>query len=163
MHSTECLTIKIKLPNAAKQQWLEQTAQTFRKAVQLGLDAAKEPETSSRAKLHQVVYKPARQLGLPSDYTRMAVNAAVSLARSFYGQRKARRKASFPKLNGNQGIGLGINAYTLQRDADRWTLRVSTGRRGQYVWLPLCVPKKYADRLQLAYGDAKLFQRGHDW
>ncbi|MFQ5795750.1 MAG: RNA-guided endonuclease InsQ/TnpB family protein, partial [Candidatus Bipolaricaulia bacterium] len=157
--------VKVLNPNQHKMNWLQQTAEAFGQAVQLGLDAAKEQRTSSRNKLHKAVYKPARNLGLPADYARMAVNAAVSLVRSFYGQLKAGLKASFPKVNGSQsqGIGLGINAYELLRADNRWVLRVSTGRRGHYLWLPLCVPQKYMDRLEAVQGDAKLFQRHGDW
>jgi putative transposase len=95
----------------------------------------------------------------------MAINAAVSLARSYYGIRRSLhfRRASFPKVNGSQGIGLGVNAYKLVKSGNRFVLRVSTGKRGEYVWLPLCVPSKYHDRLLLARGDAKLFKRGDDW
>jgi IS605 OrfB family transposase len=95
----------------------------------------------------------------------MAVNAAVSLARSYYGLRKSKhqRRTSFPKVNGSQGIGLGVNAYALVGNNGRWYLRCSTGKRGDYVWLPLCVPAKWNERMQHVYGDAKLFERNGDW
>ncbi|MFL7792213.1 MAG: RNA-guided endonuclease InsQ/TnpB family protein [Anaerolineae bacterium] len=153
-------------PTKRKADWLDATTRAFSQAVQLGLDAAHDEHTSSRAKLHRIVYRQARErFGLPADYARMAVNAALSLARSHYGQRRSRhfRRASFPKINGSQGIGLGVNAYKLIKPSNRFVLRVSTGKRGKYVWLPLCVPSKYHDRLLLARGDAKLFKRGDDW
>jgi len=166
MHSTEALVIKILNPTQRKRQWLEDTAQAFSQAVQLGLDAAHEAQTASRAKLHELVYYEAReQFGLASDYARMAVNAAVSLARSYYGMRRSRhfKRVSFPKVNGSQGIGLGTNSYKVVQDGERIVLRVSTGTRGEYIWLPLCVPQKYKARLALAKGDAKLIKRGDDW
>ena len=166
MHSTESVIAKVLRPTKRKADWLDATAHAFSQAVQLGLDAAHAEHTASRAKLHRVVYRQAReQFGLPADYARMAVNAVVSLARSYYGQRRSRhfRRASFPKVNGSQGVGLGVNAYTLIKSGNRFVLRVSTGKRGEYVWLPLCVPSKYHDRLILARGDAKLFKRGDDW
>jgi putative transposase len=166
MHRTESVIIKALRPTKRKTGWLDATARAFSQAVQLGLDAARAEQTASRVKLHRIVYRQAReQFGLPADYTRMAVNAAVSLARSYYGQRRSRhfRRVSFPKVNGSQGIGLGVNAYKLIKSGTRFVLRVSTGRRGEYVWLPLCVPSKYHDRLLLARGDAKLFKRGDDW
>lgn len=166
MHNTEALIIKILNPTRHKREWLEHTANAFGQAVQLGLDAAQEQRTASRAKLHKLVYREARErFGLASDYARMAVNAAVSLARSYYGARRSRhfKRVSFPKINGSQGIGLGTNAYRVMQDGNRIVLRVSTGMRGQYVWLPLCVPQKYHARLALAKGDAKLFKRGDDW
>ncbi|WP_018466157.1 RNA-guided endonuclease InsQ/TnpB family protein [Calidithermus timidus] len=46
---------------------------------------------------------------------------------------------------------------------ERFFLRVSTGKRGQYKWLPLSVPVHLASKLTHVYGDAKLFQRGKDW
>lgn len=165
MHSTEALIIKILRPTQRKATWLEATACAFSQAVQLGLDAAREMRASSRSKLHKVVYPQARALGLPADYARMAVNAAVSLARSYYGLRRSHhiKRVSFPTVNGSQGIGLGVNAYKVVRNGSRLILRVSTGVRGAYLWLVLCVPAKYHDRLLLARGDAKLFQRGQDW
>ena len=135
----------------------------FSQAVQLGLGVAEQERTSSRNRLHKAVYRPARELGLPADYARMAVNAAVSLARSYVGLMKKGKQRSFPKVKASQGIGLGTNAYALQQDGDRFVLRVSTGKRGQYVWLPLCVPAKFKDRLSLVQGDAKLFQRNGQW
>jgi len=166
MHNTEAVVIKVLRPTKRKADWLDTTARAFSGAVQLGLDAAHDERTSSRAKLHRIVYRRAReQFSLPADYARMAVNAAVSLARSYYGMRRSRhfRRASFPKVNGSQGIGLGVNAYKLVKSGDRFVLRVSTGKRGEYIWLPLCVPSKYHDRLLLARGDARLFKRGGDW
>jgi len=166
MHNTEALIIKIAQPTKRKQQWLEDTARAFGQAVQLGLDAAHELHTTSRTKIHKAVYYPAReQFGLASDYARMAVNAAVSLARSYYGARRSRhfKRVSFPTLNGSQGIGLGTNAYRVVQAESRVVLRVSTGERGNYIWLPLCVPIKFQGRLCLVKGDAKLFQRGSDW
>ena len=163
MHSTECVVVGIAAPNRAKREWLERMQRAFSGAVQLGLDAAQAGQTCSRARLHKAVYPGARELGLPADYARMAVNASVSLARSFYGLRKAGKRASFPTVSGSQGIGLGVNAYQCLRNGKRWVLRVSTGKRGQYVWLPLRVPASYADRLALAYGDARLFQRDGKW
>ena len=164
MHSTEAVIVKLVQPTKHKAEWLENTIKSFSQAVQYGLDAAQEHKTSSRAKLHKVVYRPAReQFGLPSDYARMAVNASVSLARSFYGLRKSGQRATFPKVSGSQGIGLGVNAYTMIRNDNRFVLRVSTGKRDQYIWLPLQVPTHYRETIQLTYGDAKLFQRNGDW
>ena len=165
MYNTECIVVKIIPPNRAKREWLKHTEDDFAQAVQIGLDAAHAEHTSSRARLHKLVYPKARDLGLPADYARMAVNAAVSLARSYYGQRRSRhfKHVSFPKINGSQGIGLGVNAYKLVRGDSRWVLRVSTGVRGHYIWLPLCVPAKYTDRMTCVRGDARLFRRSDDW
>ncbi|HEY5595813.1 MAG TPA: transposase [Candidatus Bipolaricaulota bacterium] len=163
MQVKESVIIQVVQPTRRKAQWLEQTAKTFSDAVQLGLEMAEQERTSSRNRLHKAVYRPARKLGLPADYARMAVNAAVALARSYVGLMKKGKRRSFPKVNNSQGIGLGTNAYTLQRNGDRSVLRVSTGKRGQYVWLPLCVPSKFRDRLSLVQGDAKLFQRNGQW
>ena len=166
MQMTECVTLKIIQPTVRKTRWLDTMSSLYSQTVQLGLDAIQAGHTSSRARLHKAVYYPARQrFGLPADYARMAVNATVSLARSYYGLRKSKhsKRVSFPKVHSSQGIGLGINAYALHRNDARWTLRVSTGTRGQYIWLPLHVPTKFTDRLALAKGDAHMFKRGPDW
>lgn len=159
MQMVETVVLKLRSPGKGKRQWLEDTATRFRQGVQLGLDAALHMKTSSRAKIHAASYEAIRNLDLPSDYCRMAVNQAVALARSHFGLRKAKRKASPPKLVKSQGIGLGVNAYKIVGT----TLRVSTGKRGQYLWLPLSVPERWKDRLQDVHGDAKLFKRGNDW
>ncbi len=164
MHGIECIVVRLAHPNMRKRHWLDAIAEQFSQAVQLGLDAAQSERTSSRAKLHQAVYYAARrQFGLPADYARMAVNAAVSLARSYYGLRQSEQHPSFPTVTGPQGIGLGVNAYAIAQDADRFVLRVSTGARGQYIWLPLCVPPRYRDTLSRVHGDAKLFKRRGQW
>lgn len=166
MHSTECVVIKLLQPTERKAKWLDKTAQAFGDAVQMGLDMAQELRTSSRAKIHKAAYYPIRQqYGLPSEYARMAVNASVSLARSYYGIRKSKlcKRPSFPKVNGSQCIGLGVNAYTLTRSDSRWVLRVSTGIRGAYLWFPLCIPQRYQERMAQAQGDARLFKRNGNW
>lgn len=163
MQTTESVVIKLKPPNAWKREYLEWFQDTFGQAVQLGLDFARELQTSNRGRLHQSTYYPARQLGLPGDYARMAVNTAVAMARSWFGQQKSNLQASFPTVNGKNGIGLGTASYKLVDNDGRWVLRVSTGQRGHYLWLPLCVPQKFSQRLESVKGDAKLFQRGSDW
>ena len=165
MRNTECVVVKVLPPNRAKREWLERTAHAFAQAVQGGLDAAQRERTASRKRLHYTVYPQARALGLPADYARMAVNAVVALARSYYGQRQSPhfRKVSFPQVNGSQGLGLGVQAYAVVREGDRFVLRVSTGHRGRYIWLPLAVAARSADRVAAAHGDALLFQRGNEW
>lgn len=141
-------------------------ADLFSQSVQYGLDVAQDLRTSSRGKIHKHAYHAIRErFALPADYARMAINASVSLARSYYGNRTSphQKRTSFPKVNGSQGIGLGTNAYKLVQSDTRWVLRVSTGTRGQYVWLPLCAPQKFQDRIASVKGDAKLFKRDGDW
>jgi putative transposase len=166
MHSTEAVVVKVLPPTKRKAAWLEQTAAWFSGAVQYAIDTAQELRTSSRAKIHKAAYHNIRnRFGLPADYTRMAVNVAVSLARSYYGLRKSKhqRRTSFPKVTGSQGIGLGVNAYKLVWSGTRWALRCATGVRGEYIWLPLCVPQKFHKQLVQAKGDAKLFERDGNW
>lgn len=159
MQNVQIVVLKLRSPGKAKRNWLEETAVRFRQAVQLGLDAALHMRTASRAKIHAACYGEIRNLGLPSDYARMAVNQAVALARSHFGIQKARCKTRPPRLVKSQGIGLGVNAYRVVGT----TLRVSTGKRGQYLWFPLSVPGRWKSRLQDVHGDARLFQRGRDW
>lgn len=159
MHRAETVVLKLRSPGRAKREWLEQTAERFRQGVQLGLDHALSARTSNRGKIHAATYTSIRKLGLPSDYARMAVNQAVQLARSYFGLRKAKRKASQPKLLRSQGIGLGVNAYQVVGSA----LRLSTGSRGAYIWLPLCVPAHWQDKLKYVKGDARLFKRNNHW
>lgn len=158
MHRAETVIFKLRSPTERKRAWLDAMQTLFNGAVQLGLDSAEALATSSRAKIHTESYARMRELGLPSDYARMAVNGAVALARSYHGLRKAKRRASFPTAP-KGGIGLGVNAYAVQNGS----LRISTGTRGVYIWAPLCIPAKYRDRLEYVQGDAKLFKRGADW
>ena len=159
MHRAETVVLKLRSPSRAKREWLEQTAERFRQGVQLGLDHALSARTSNRGKIHAATYASIRELGLPSDYARMAVNGAVQLARSHFGLRKAKRKAGRPTLLRSQGIGLGVKAYKVVGTS----LRVSTGSKGVYIWLPLCVPAHWQDRLQYVKGDARLFKRNDTW
>lgn len=164
MHRAETVILKIAAPTTRKRDWLSSTAQAFRDGVQAVLTVAESEKTSSRAKLHTACYQGVREsTGLPSDYARMVINAGVALARSYWGLRKGKRKASFPKVGKSQGIGLGVNAYTVTSKAGRFFLRASTGKRGEYMWLPLAVPVHMASKLKFVHGDAKLFQRGTDW
>ena len=164
MHRAETVIIKIAAPSANKRAWLESTAQAFREGVQAVLTAAESEHTSSRAKLHNACYTSIRKTtGLPSDYARMVINAGVALARSYWGLRKGKHRPSFPKVGKSQGIGLGVNAYAVLKRDERFFLRMSTGKRGQYKWLPLSVPVHLASKLEFVHGDAKLFQRGQDW
>jgi len=159
MHRAETVVLKLRSPGRAKRAWLEGTAERFRQGTQLGLDYALSTQTSDRGKIHAATYPKIRALGLPSDYCRMAVNQAVQLSRSHFGLRKSQRRAGKPTVVRSQGIGLGTNAYQVVGTA----LRLSTGVQGDYIWLPLCVPPQWRDRLQYVKGDARLFQRGEDW
>ncbi len=163
MQNTEAVVVKIIRPNKHKADWLEKMSTIFSQAIQYGLDAACDLSTSSRGKIHNATYYPARKLGLPSDYARMSVNAAVSLSRSFFQLRKKQKNTRFPKVNGCQGIGLGIRSYKVIKNNNSFILRCSTGKRGQYIWLPLCVPEKFENRMSFVKGDAKLFQRNDQW
>jgi IS605 OrfB family transposase len=159
MHRAETVVLKLRSPGKAKQAWLEETAGLFRRGTQLGLDFALSKQTSNRGKIHAATYPKIRALGLPSDYCRMAVNQAVQLARSHFGLRKRKRRTGKPTVVRSQGMGLGVNAYQVVGT----TLRLSTGVKGVYIWLPLCVPARWRDRLQHVKGDARLFKRGEAW
>ena len=166
MQERECVVVKVAEPTKRKDEWLAGMAHRFRRAVQFALAVAQDLQTSTRGQIHKHAYHDIReQFDLPSDYARMAINAAVSLARSYDGQRKSRhvKRTSFPTLNGSQGIGLGTHAYRLVQSDARWVLRLSTGKRGCYVWLPLCVPKKFQDRFEQIKGDGKPFKRDGTW
>lgn len=166
MSTTETVIVKLIEPTKNKQQWLEQMSAAFSDAVQLGLDVARQNRTAGRAKIHNLAYRAMReQFDLGSDYARMAVNAAQALAASFYGLRKAKRqkRTSFPKVNGNQGIGLGTNAYKIIQSDQRFVLRCSTGQRGQYVWFPLAVAAKFREKMAFVKGDARIFKRDDHW
>lgn len=159
MPRAETVVLKLRSPGRAKRAWLDQTAELFRQGTQLRLNAALGMATSSRARIHTASYHKIRNLGLPSDYCRMAVNQAVQLARSHFGLRKSQRRTGKPTLVRSQGIGLGTHTYKVVGTA----LRLSTGVQGVYIWLPLCVPQHWRDRLQYVRGDARLFKRGEDW
>jgi putative transposase len=159
MHRAETVVLKLRSPGKGKRLWLEQAAELFRQGTQLGLGHALSAKTSNRGKIHAATYPNIRKLGLPSDYCRMAINQAVQLARSHFGLRKSKRKAGRPHVVRNQGIGLGTNAYKVVGTA----LRLSTGVQGVYIWLPLCVPARWRERLQHVKGDARLFRRGDEW
>jgi len=164
MHHVESLIVKIAQPNKRKADWLNTMTGLFSQAVQFGLAAAQIECTCDRAQLHKAMYYPVRQqFGLPADYARMAINATVALARSYYSLHRSGRHASFPKVNGNQGIGLGIHSYIVMENDGRFILRVATGIRGQYIWLPLCVPPRYRESIAIVYGDAHLFNRCGRW
>lgn len=163
MQTTESIVVKVIKPNKRKSEWLKNMADIFSKSVQLGLNTANEHSTSSRTKIHNATYFSIRELGLPSDYTRMSINAAVSLSRSFFKMRKKQKNITFPKVNGSQGIGLGAKSYSIVENNNRFVLRCSTGRRGNYIWLPLSVPEKFQDRMKTIKGDAKLFRKNGDW
>ena len=166
MYRDETVVVKILEPTRNKAEWLGAMSQKFSLAVQLALDVAQAERTSSRAKIHKQAYRPIReQFQVPSEYARMAVNQSVGLARSFYGLRKSKlqQRTTFPKVNASQGIGLGVRAYAIKKTGNRFVLRATTGKRGLYVWLPLCVPAKFREKMQYIKGDARIFQRGKHW
>lgn len=165
MYKTECVVTKILQPTQRKRLFLETYQDLFVAAVQIGLDFAQENKTSSRNKIHRACYRQMRSIGLPSEYARMAVNQVVSMARCYWGMRKSKhfKKVSWPSINSNLPIGLGVSAYKLIRNGNRWVLRFSLGKRGHYLWLPLRVPQCYMDTLSLVYGDAQVFERNGKW
>lgn len=166
MYRMETVVVKLRQPTKRKAQWLDDMASRFGQAIQFGLDIAQEKHIAGRAELHKAMYYKVREkFGLPAGYTRMSVNATVTLSRSFYGLRRSKyqRCTSFPKVNKSQGIGLGVNVYTIVERDYSFVLRASTGHRGHYMWFPLCVPTKFYEKMRHVRGDAKLFKRGDKW
>jgi len=165
--STECVVLKIVAPTKRKRRFLAMMQEQYAQAVQYVIDfSCQNGKTSSIVKLHAGCYYAIReQFDLPSDYARMALRQAQGMIHSYWGAVKSKhiKKVSWPSLNDNAPLGLGIHAYRLFHNSDRWALRVSTGKRGTYVWLPLCVPQKYQDTMSLAYGDAQLYERDGKW
>jgi IS605 OrfB family transposase len=163
MQGTEAVVVKVLPPTQRKQQWLDAIAGQFAQAVSFGLAQAQTLGVASRARLHTAVYPEARRLGLPADYARMAVNETTSSVRSFLALRRSGRKASFPTVRRTNRIGLGVNAYAIVESGGRFVLRVSTGVRGQYLWLPLSVPARYTQAMGHVRGDARLIRRSDGW
>ena len=166
MYMSETVVIRLNSPTANKAAWLVDLERRYTRAVQLGLDTAKSLKTSARTKIHHETYKTMRtSFELASEYARLAINDCVSLARSYYGLRKSKqqKRTSFPIVRKTQPIGLGTHAYKLVNNDGKHVLRVSTGKRGDYMWFPLCVPQKWHDKMQHVKGDAKLFKRGNYW
>jgi hypothetical protein len=133
--------LKLHAPERAKRGWLEKTAERFRQGVQLGFDYALSARTSNRGKIHAATYASTRNLDLPSDCCRMAVNGALQLTRSHFGLRKAGK----PSLVRATTIGLRTNAYKVVGT----TLRVSTGKKGEYLWFPFPCPRSMGRRLSV--------------
>lgn len=158
MQKVESLILKLRSPSKVKREWLEQTAERFRQGTQLGLDYALSAKTGNRGKIHAATYRNLRELGLGSGYCRMAINQAIQLSRSYHGLKKKKRRTTKPIIR-SQILGLGGGDYKLIGS----TLRVTTGVRGCFLWLPLCVPQRWRDKLQYVRGDARLFKRDNDW
>lgn len=163
----ECVVIKTILPTKHKHEYLKAMQERFTCAVQHILDFSdSNGRTSNIVQLHAGCYYVIREkFSLPSDYARMALRQAQSMIHVYWGHVKSkhRKKTTWPSLNGNAPLGLGIHAYKLFHNSNRWVLRVSTGCRGTYIWLPLCVPQKYQNTMSVAYGDAKLYERDGKW
>lgn len=169
MQDVESIVVKLRPPTRRKLNWLKKTRDAMSSAVQIGLSCAEGACTADRQKIHESIYRRARsELNLPADYARMAINRAVTMIRTYRNnptRKDAReRRTGVPKRAAHQGVGLGIDSYKIYARADgHVTLRVSTGKRKEYLWLPLCGSKKLSEHLQDVYGDAQLFQRGDDW
>ena len=166
MYRQETVIVALKIPTTWKADFLDAMAHSFRDAIQIGLNAAQELHTSSRKRIHNSSYVVMRaKTGIASDYARMAVNQAVALARSYYGLRKSKhqKRTSFPTVVNANSFGLGVNAYAVFERDNGFVLRVSMGKRGSYVWLPLSVCAKFRDKMQYVSGDAKMFRRDGKW
>jgi putative transposase len=166
MRRIESLVIKIAAPTNRKRFWLESMSQAFTDAVQYCLNDAEKQDIRGRGQIHKSCYRDIRELlGLPSDYARMVVNQSVSMIRSYHALRKSRHQktTSFPKARKSQGIGLGVASYKIVDDEGRYVIRCSTGTKGSYVWLPLCVPAKYRHLMASVYGDARVYEKNGDW
>lgn len=158
----ETAIIQLAQPTSHKQQWLDNMANIFCQVVRNGLQIVKSLNTTSLNQIHKVVYQTARKT-LPSDYSRMAVNQITTMCRSFKQLKSKQKNAKFPTLKTTTLLALGIASYKLFQNNDRWFVRVSTGKRGRYVWLPLIVPERWENSIQNVHGDAKLFSRNGKW
>lgn len=161
------MVIKAVEPTRHKCRFLVGMKERYAQAVQHVLDFSHENgKTSSLTKLHKGCYYAIReQFDLPSDYVRMALRQAQSMIHAYWGAIKSEhvKKTSWPSVNGNIPLGLGVHAYKLVHNGNRWVLRITTGQRGTYIWLPLCVPQKYQDTMSLAYGDAQIYECDDKW
>lgn len=165
MQSRESTTVKILQPTEKKRKCLEALRRDFSRAVALGLSLTEEDKPSARGKVHDLLYYRVREeFDMHSCHAKQVVNAVTSAIRSFWGSAKSKHsgRASWPKPKSKQTVLLDVGTYRLFREGDRWTIRISLGNR-EFLWLPLCVPKKYHDRVSLSQGDAKLYEKDGKW
>lgn len=165
MKQYENITIKLVNPTTTKRKVLEDLQERFSAAVALGLQLAEPEKVSSRGKIHELLYYRAREeFDLPCYYATQAVGTVMTKVRSFWGSAKSKHigPTSWPKASNKEPIGLTETCYRLFFNKDRWVLRISIGN-GEFLWLPLCVPKKYHDSMSVASGEAKLYERDGKW
>lgn len=165
MQRRESTVIKILQPTTRKRKCLEALRRDFSDAVALGLSIVEESKTSSRGKIHDMLYYRTREeFDMHACHAKQVVNAVTAIVRSFWASAKSKHsgRASWPKAKENQTILLDVETYRLFREGDRWTIKISLGNC-EFLWLPLCVPKKYHDRVSLSQGDAKLHEKNGNW
>jgi len=152
MQTVETATFKLLRPNKAKQIWLYHMSGKFNRAVTSGIELLRTQKITSHHIAHKKLYKDFRKL-LPATYARVAINQSVAAARM--------DEVAFRGL----GFGVGTNAYKIFKRGSRYVLRLSTGRRGYYLWLPLMIPEKFRTIIgRLANsGDGNIFFRCNNW
>lgn len=148
------IKLKIRKPTKNKLQSLKGYCQEFSSSVNWYLKKLRKEKTTSRIKIHKLYYQSARQkFKLPSANLQVALDKAIEIRRSYL---RKKGKKSQPKLHNVIGC---FRKDSIKRENRAVRLTLNNKR----IWLPLIVPERYKNEINLPIARSEIKEIRGKW
>lgn len=164
--SVRVLKLKLRTVNRGKSDRLTAMQREYAACAQFHLEGIERLQTTNATALHRELYLPAKErFSLPVVNLQRSRDKAIETFRSYLARKAKGKRASVPRFGPGLPMGVGQRALAIVGR----TLRLSTEKAREYLWLPLVVDERHAPWVDavaagtLKYGASELHRRGKDW
>lgn len=164
--SVRVLKLKLRTVNRGKASRLAAMQREYAACAQFHLEGIQRFQTTNATALHRELYIPAKErFVLPVVNLQRARDKAIETFRSHLARKAKGKRATVPQFGPGLPMGIGQRALSIVGR----TLRLSTEKSREYLWLPLEVDDRHAPFVDavaagtLKYGASELHRRGKDW
>jgi IS605 OrfB family transposase len=157
---TGVLKIKIRDLNRGKAARLSALADEFTECVRFHWSRIEVLKTTDTTLIHRDCYREARErYALPASTVQQARDKAVAAYRGYLERGKRDRRCKPPTFK--RMLPLRLAAENFRVFPGKSVVRVTTP--DGFLWLPLVVPSRFADRLGLTHGVSEIVRKGDVW
>lgn len=160
------LKLKLRTVNRGKASRLTAMQREYAACAQFHLEGIQRLGTTNATALHRELYGLAKErFSLPVVNLQRSRDKAIETYRSYLARKAKGKRANVPVFGPRLPMGVGQRALSIVGR----TLRLSTEKAREYLWLPLVVDDRHAPFVDavaagtLKYGASELHQRGGDW
>ncbi|CAM4167330.1 RNA-guided endonuclease InsQ/TnpB family protein [Deinococcus marmoris] len=164
--SVRVLKLKLRTVNRGKFARLTAMQREYAACAQFHLEGIERLQTTNATALHRELYVPAKErFTLPVVNLQRARDKAIETFRSYLARKAKGKRANVPQFGPGLPLGVGQRALAIVGR----TLRLSTEKARDYLWLPIEVDDRHAPFVDavaagtLKYGASELHRRGKDW